>query len=93
LSIPVIVPDAVSEHEVGALLLAVAVVESSFLAHDPISATVPTSKTIQNSNFFIITSFITHFRKMQGYSYILLSVMVLTNTGITPSTHNLKQLK
>ena len=30
---------------------------------------------------------------MQVYSYILLSVMVLTNTGITPSSHNLKQLK
>ena len=32
--------------------------ESSFLAHDPISATVPTIKANQNSDFFIITSFI-----------------------------------
>jgi len=43
------------------LLVAVAaavVVDSSFFAHDPISATMPTIKTIQNSNFFIITSFI-----------------------------------
>jgi len=30
---------------------------------------------------------------MQDYSYISVSVMVLTNTGITPSSHNLKQLK
>jgi hypothetical protein len=35
-----------------------AAVSSSFLAHDPISATMPTIKTIQNSNFFIIASFI-----------------------------------
>ena len=30
---------------------------------------------------------------MQDYSYIYVSGMVLTNTGITPSSHNLKQLK
>ena len=30
---------------------------------------------------------------MQGYSYIYVSGMVLTNTGITPHSHNLKQLK
>jgi hypothetical protein len=40
------------------LSVLVVVVESSFLAQDPISATMPTIKTIQNSNFFIITSFI-----------------------------------
>ena len=30
---------------------------------------------------------------MQDYSYIYVSGMVLTNTGITPSSHNLKQIK
>ena len=30
---------------------------------------------------------------MQDYSYIYVSGMVLTNTGITPSSHNTKQLK
>ena len=30
---------------------------------------------------------------MEDYSYIFLSVMVLTNTGSTPGSHNLKQLK
>ena len=30
---------------------------------------------------------------MQDYSYIYASGMVLTNTEITPSSHNLKQLK
>ena len=30
---------------------------------------------------------------MQDYSYIYVSGMVLTNTGITPSSHNFKQLK
>ena len=30
---------------------------------------------------------------MQDYSYIYVSGMVLTNTGINPSSHNLKQLK
>ena len=30
---------------------------------------------------------------MQDYSYIYVSGMVLTNTEITPSSHNLKQLK
>ena len=29
---------------------------------------------------------------MQDYSYIYVSGMVLTNTGITPSSHNTKQL-
>jgi len=37
---------------------AAVVVYSSFLAQDPISATMPTIKTIQYSNFFIKTSFI-----------------------------------
>ena len=72
---------------------AVAAVSSSFLAQEPISATMPMIKTIQNSNFYIITSFIIDYRKMQDYSYIFISGMVLTNTGITPSSHNLKQLK
>ena len=53
---PVKVPEAVVLRE--ELHAAAVVVESSFLAHDPISATMPTIKTIQNSNFFIITSFI-----------------------------------
>ena len=30
---------------------------------------------------------------MQDYSYIYVSGMMLTNTGITPSSHNFKQLK
>ena len=30
---------------------------------------------------------------MQDYSYIYVSDMVLTNTGITPSSHNTKQLR
>ena len=30
---------------------------------------------------------------MQDYSCIYVSGMVLTNTGITPGSHNLKQLK
>jgi len=30
---------------------------------------------------------------MQDYSYIFVPGMVLTNTGITPHSHNLKQLK
>ena len=30
---------------------------------------------------------------MQDYSYIYVSGKVLTNTGITPHSHNLKQLK
>ena len=30
---------------------------------------------------------------MQDYSYIYVPVMVLTNTAITPSSHNLKQRK
>ena len=30
---------------------------------------------------------------MQDYSQIYVSSMVLTNTGITPRSHNLKQLK
>ena len=30
---------------------------------------------------------------MQDYPYIYVSGMVLTNTEITPSSHNLKQLK
>ena len=30
---------------------------------------------------------------MQDYSYIYVTVMVLTNTRITPHSHNLKQLK
>ncbi len=30
---------------------------------------------------------------MQDYSYIYVSGMVLTNTEITPRSHNLKQLK
>jgi len=30
---------------------------------------------------------------MQDYSYIYVSGMVLTNTGITPHSHNTKQLK
>jgi len=30
---------------------------------------------------------------MQDYSYIYVSGMVLTNTRITPSSHNFKQLK
>jgi hypothetical protein len=55
---PVMVPEAVVLREVlHAAVVAVAVVESSFL-QDPISATMPTIKTIQNSNFFIITYFI-----------------------------------
>jgi hypothetical protein len=53
LSTPVIEPDAVLLQEVGVLAVAVVAVESSFLAQDPISATMPTIKTIQNSNFFI----------------------------------------
>ena len=65
---------------------------SSFFAQDPISANMPTIKTIQNSNFFIITSFIIDYRKMQDYSRIYISGMVLTNTGITPKAHNMKQL-
>ena len=65
-----------------AVVAVVAVDESSFLAHDPISATIPTIKTIQNSNFFIITSL--HYWKMQDYSYIFVPGMVLTNTEITP---------
>jgi len=71
-------------------VLAAAVVDSSFLAHDPRSATVPTIKTIQNSNFFIITSFIVEkCRIIPTFMYRV----VLTNTGITPGSHNLKQLK
>ena len=34
-----------------------------------------------------------HYRKMQDYSYLNVSVMALTNLGITPHSHNLKQLK
>ena len=30
---------------------------------------------------------------MQDYSYICVPGMVLTNTGITPSSHNFKKLK
>ena len=30
---------------------------------------------------------------MQDYSYIFVPGMVLTNTGITPHSHNLKQFK
>jgi len=30
---------------------------------------------------------------MQDFSYIYVPGMVLTNTGITPGSHNLKQLK
>ena len=30
---------------------------------------------------------------MQDYSYLAVSGKVLTNTGITPHSHNLKQLK
>jgi len=30
---------------------------------------------------------------MQDYSYLAVSGMVLTNTEITPGSHNLKQLK
>jgi len=47
---------------------------------------MPKIKTIQNSNFFIK-------RIMQDYCYLTLPVMVLTNTGITLRSHNLKQLK
>ena len=36
---------------------------------------------------------LSHYRKMQDYSYIYVSGMVLSNPGITPSSHNLKQLK
>jgi hypothetical protein len=45
---------------VGVVAVVAVVVDepSSFLAHDPISATKPTIKTIQNNYFFIITSFI-----------------------------------
>ena len=42
----------------AAVAAAVAALYSSFLAHDPISTTMPTIKTIQNSNFFIKISFI-----------------------------------
>ena len=44
--------------------LSVVVAVSSFLAQDPMSATMPTIKTIQNSNFFIITSFIKEKRRI-----------------------------
>jgi len=30
---------------------------------------------------------------MQNFSYIFVSGMVITNTGITPHSHNLKQFK
>jgi hypothetical protein len=65
LSIPVILPEAVSLHEEAIVNVlspaqlvgvAVAVVDSSSFLHDPMSTTMPTINTIQNSNFFIITS-------------------------------------
>ena len=47
----------VNDDDVVAVAVAVvAVVGSSFLAQDPISATIPTIKIIQNSNFFMVTS-------------------------------------
>jgi hypothetical protein len=58
----VILPEAVVEVETYVVLVVVelsvvlVVVESSFLAHDPRSTTMPTIKTIQNSNFFMVTS-------------------------------------
>ena len=53
---PVKVPEAVVLRE--ELHAAVAVVESSDFLQAPMTAIMPTIKTIQNSNFFIITSFI-----------------------------------
>ena len=90
---PVKVPEAVVLREElhAAVVVLVVVVVLSFLAHDPTNAKMPTIKTIQNSNFFIITSL--HYRKMHYYSYIYVPGMVLTNTGITPGSHNLKQLR
>jgi hypothetical protein len=57
MDVPVRVPEAVVPVP-ATFPAAAAVVDSSFFAHDPRSATVPTIKTIQNSKFFIITSFI-----------------------------------
>jgi len=54
---------------------------SSFLAHDPRSTTVPTIKTIQNINFFIITSFT--IEKFRIIPIFFVSGMELTNTQIT----------
>ena len=88
---PVKVPEAVVLRE--ELHAAVVAVESSDLLQAPMTAIMPTIKTIQNSNFFIITSFTIDYRKMQDYSYIYVSGMVLTNIEITPRSHNLKQLK
>ena len=57
---PVKVPEAVVLREElhAAVVVLVVVVVLSFLAQEPISATMPRIKTIQNSNFFIIISFI-----------------------------------
>ena len=54
---PVKVPEAVVLRE-ELHAAAVAVVESSDFLQAPMTAIMPTIKTIQNSNFFIITSFI-----------------------------------
>jgi len=43
--------------ELSVVVVLVVVVVLSFLAHDQTNAKMPTIKTIQNSNFFIITSF------------------------------------
>tara|TARA_B100000929_G_C15356921_1_gene369615 strand:- start:152 stop:457 length:306 start_codon:yes stop_codon:yes gene_type:complete len=97
LSNPVILPEAVSEQVetvatgIPAHVAVAAVDESSDLLQAPITAIMPMIKTIKNSNFFIITSLIN--RKMQDYTYIYVTGMVLTNTVITPRSHNLKQLK
>ena len=54
---PVKVPEAVVLRE-ELHAAAVVVVESSDFLQAPMTAIMPTIKTIQNSNFFIITSFI-----------------------------------
>ena len=87
---PVKVPEAVVlREELHAAV--VVVVESSFFLQAPMTAIMPTIKASQKIIFFKHNLF--HYWKMQDYSYIYVSGMVLTNTEITPRSHNLKQLK
>ena len=55
---PVMVPEAVVLREELHAAVVVVAVESSDFLQAPMTAIMPTIKTIQNSNFFIITSFI-----------------------------------
>ena len=75
----------------AAVAAVAAVVDSSSFEHDVNTTATLQIKTKKLIIFFIITSF--HYCKMQDCSYIYVPGLVLSNPGITPSSHITKQLK